>query len=526
MTEVMDRPQAALPLSVRAVDRAAGLLAGRGFGRRRFLYRFAVIGSALALDPLKFLTRPTPAYASVCGSGNTCSAGWSVFCCTINNGANTCPSGSYVAGWWKVDASAFCLGSARYYIDCNRLPGSSCNCRCNTTGCDHRRVCCNVFRYGQCNTHIGGVTEVVCRLITCTPPWKWDPSCGRTVRTDNETRSHSSRCLPGKNPTRIQIKYQDLGLVGSVLGAPTSYERDGVRNGRKRSYRNGMILWHRGDGTHEVHGPIADRYRGLDADAGPLGYPTTDQRAVGDGRGRYNRFENGSIYRRKDVGAHAVIGRTDNRYRNLGGPKGKLGYPTSDTREANGAGKVTDFQRGAIFVSSRTDPVEVTGAILQVLRARGGPRGSGLGFPLRPVRVFDDGRRIQDFERGLIAGPGRLRVYAVRQQIEDRYRDAGGIDGRWGYPTGHTERVEGAERGMESPFQKGRAYWSEATKTRWLRNGPILEKYLEEGGPAGERQLGYPKTDVVQLADGTEYVEFENGTITYNEATGPTVSQR
>ena len=32
----------------------------------------------------------------------------------INGGANTCPPGSFVAGWWKMGNSAFCRGDARY----------------------------------------------------------------------------------------------------------------------------------------------------------------------------------------------------------------------------------------------------------------------------------------------------------------------------------------------------------------------------------------------------------------------------
>ena len=518
MTEVMETQQSSLPLSVRAVDKAAGLLAGRGFDRRRFLYRFAVIGSALALDPLRFLTRPTPAYASVCGSGNSCDAGWSVFCCTINDGANTCPSGSYVAGWWKVDASAFCLGSPRYYIDCNRKPGSSCRCRCNTSGCDHRRVCCNVFRYGQCNTHIGGVTEVVCRLITCTPPWKWDPSCGRTVRTDPETRSHTSKCLPGKNPSRIEIKYQDLGLVGSVLGRPVTREKDATRNGRKRRYEDGIILWHKSVGAHEVHGKVAEFYRGFGGESGALGYPRTDQFRTGDNTGSAARFEKGSVYKRDGRAAKAVLGRSDTRYRELRGPSGKLGYPTSNTTAIED-GYVTKFADGAIYQSARTDAVEVRGAVLDVLESRGGPTGSRLGFPLKPVRVYDDGGRVQDFEHGLIAGPGRRRVFAVRQQIETRYRRSGGTSGAWGYPTSHTERVAGARHGMESGFQGGTAYWSEATGTRFL-HGPILARYLEEGGPAGG--LGYPTSDVETTTTGLQRASFERGVITYEPTTGQT----
>ena len=504
-------PQA--PLSVRVVDKAAGLLAGRGSTRRRFLYRLAVVGSALAVDPLRFITRPTPAYASVCGSGNSCGDGWSVFCCTINNGANTCPDGSFVAGWWKVNASAFCLGSPRYYIDCNRTPGSSCNCRCNSVGCDNRRVCCNVFRYGQCNTQIGGVTEVVCRLITCTPPWEWDPSCGRTVRTDEETRSHSSGCLPGQNPTRIEIKYQDLGLTGSVLGRPTDRERLAPDDGRRRSYDRGAIYWHRSTGAHEVHGAIAARYRLVGAAGGDLGYPLTDHLQIRDGSGAYSRFQRGAIYQRTGRTAHAVLSRADGRYWDLGGPRGLLGYPVGSTIATNGAGMVTNFERGAIFYSAATPPLEVTGAVLALYRSRGGPRGSGLGFPIAAMEKYDDGGRLQRFYRGLIAGPAPTRVFLVQHLFAERYLNTGGPQGRWGYPTGSTERPPGLDEGWQSRFQNVAAYWSPRTEVRVLF-GPILRRFREENGPAGN--LGFPTTNVHTFASGLQRAQFEHGTITYD----------
>ncbi|HSK98390.1 MAG TPA: hypothetical protein VK891_17315, partial [Euzebyales bacterium] len=370
MTATAPRPRPEVParrladarprpsLAVRVVDRISQVLTRRSTTRRGFLVRAAVVGSALAVDPLGYILKPGTAYASVCGSSSTCGGGWSAFCCTINGGANTCPDYAYVAGWWKVDASAFCLGAPRYYIDCNRRPGRSCSCRCASGGgCDRRRVCCNVFRYGQCNTQIRGVTQVVCRVITCTPPWQWDPACGRTVRTSDATRTHTSACLPGTNPTRIQIKYLDLGLVGSALGRPDGRERTAARGGRKRRYATGMILWHRNHGAHAVHGPVARLYRASGAETGPLGYPRTDHRSVGDGSGQVVRFERGSIYRRFGGHTRMVLTRADRRYRQLGGPRGRLGYPTSNTGAANGSGTVTRFEHGAIFMSPDTDPV-------------------------------------------------------------------------------------------------------------------------------------------------------------------------
>ena len=528
MTDLQHADDAKQPLAVRAVERAAKLLAGKGSTRRRFLYRAAVVGSAVAADPLGYVMKPGTAYASVCGPGSKCSDGWSVFCCTINQGANTCPDSSYVAGWWKVDSSAFCLGSARYYIDCNRRPGKTCNCRCNTTGCDHRRVCCNVFRYGQCNTHIGGVTEVVCRIVTCTPPWEWDPACGRTVRTDNETRDHSSTCLPGKNPSKIEIKYQDMGLVGSVLGSPIAREQPTFdRAGRRRRYENGLIISRAGHGTYAIHGPVFRRYQDMRTESGLLGYPLSDHVPTGDGNGVSVRFENGSIYRHPQTGARSVLARSDTRYRAIGGPRGVLGYPVSHTRrgDADRRGYVTDFQRGAIYVSSATDPVEVRGKILDIYRQRGGPLDSGLGYPkYRAGAATSEGGLKQRFETGMIVGPTATKLFVLRGEIFFRWLSTGQAEGEWGYPVSHTHVVEGTEGHINS-FVTLLAYWKSELGVHIIRRGPLLDRYMSEGGPTGD--FGFPITDHQTVdAMGLERVDFEGGFITYDPQTGDTEATR
>lgn len=157
-------------MSERIVTRLASGLFGKRASRRSFLTASALVGSAVAVDPWTFFTKPVSAYATVCGAGAACSDGWSVFCCTINHGANSCPPDSFVGGWWKADRSSFCCGSARYYIDCNARCGSSWRCHCNSTTCDQRRVACNQFRYGQCHQEISCYGPVVCRMVTCTPP--------------------------------------------------------------------------------------------------------------------------------------------------------------------------------------------------------------------------------------------------------------------------------------------------------------------------------------------------------------------
>jgi hypothetical protein len=197
-----------------------------GHNRRSFLTRVVVGASALSLDPFQFITRPASAYDVICGSGNTCGEGWSVFCCTINNGTNACPPGSFTAGWWKADNSSFCGGSARYYIDCNQSCSSPCSCYCPTGTCDNRRTCCNQFRYGQCNQQIACAGPVRCRMVSCTPPWVWDPSCTTSVATDNRTANHNAPCNnpappppPPPPPGALGMPWQAARNVNGRLAA-------------------------------------------------------------------------------------------------------------------------------------------------------------------------------------------------------------------------------------------------------------------------------------------------------------------
>jgi hypothetical protein len=188
-------------MSVRLVDRVSGLLAART-DRRGFLVRSAITGTALVAAPGAFVLRPTTAYAAVCScSGSSCACGslccdgYTEMCCTVT-GANRCPPGTFAGGWWKADGSGFCGDAPRYYIDCNVVPGQSpCGCGCANGDCGNRKSCCTVFRYGQCHQDIPNVTAIMCRVITCTPPWVFDPKCSTSPATDNGTRGHDRPCL-------------------------------------------------------------------------------------------------------------------------------------------------------------------------------------------------------------------------------------------------------------------------------------------------------------------------------------------
>jgi|GEM_PF-1224548 len=195
------------------VEKLSGALSAR-MSRRGFFARSAVVGSALAANPITYALTPTDAYAAICSCqgqgcecGSLCCDGYTEFCCTLT-GRNQCPPGSVLAGWWKVDGTGFCAGP-RYYMDCN-APCNGCGCgssgvcsgSCSGTGCgcangdcNNRKAGCTNFRYGQCNQGIPCLGPIICRLVTCIAPWEVDGTCTTTVRVDNATATHDRPCL-------------------------------------------------------------------------------------------------------------------------------------------------------------------------------------------------------------------------------------------------------------------------------------------------------------------------------------------
>jgi hypothetical protein len=200
-------------LATRVTETAARLLERR-LGRRSFISRATLAGSAMTVAPVGYLLRPVSAYAAICGCANqdcdcgqACCDGYTEFCCTLT-GENACPPGSVMAGWWKADGSGLCgPGAPRYYMDCNAPAGgpcgprgvtavaTNCGCRCGGGNCNNRVECCNAFRYGQCHQEIPCLGPIVCRVVTCSPPWQLDSTCSTTVATDNFTASHDAPCL-------------------------------------------------------------------------------------------------------------------------------------------------------------------------------------------------------------------------------------------------------------------------------------------------------------------------------------------
>lgn len=178
----------------------------RHSSRRDFLLRLAVVGSALAVAPLRYLLYPGPALAILAPPdcpGGLCANGYTGFCCEITPGhVNTCPEDTFPGGWWMcTDYSGRQLcadAGVRYYVDCNALLGRPFpgGCHCGDDNCDQYRINCNIFRYGQCNTEVPGVTAVVCRMVVCENPATIDGlHCSAALAVDDATCDQEAPCL-------------------------------------------------------------------------------------------------------------------------------------------------------------------------------------------------------------------------------------------------------------------------------------------------------------------------------------------
>jgi hypothetical protein len=470
--------------SQRIATAAAGLLERR-LSRRGLFARLAVVGSAVTTSGLDYVLHPGTAYASVCGSGNRCSSGWTAMCCTIHHGVNQCPPGSFPGGWWKAEGASLCGGKARYYVDCqaecthcgchgSHFCGEQCwDCKphCAHHGsCDERRVCHNVFRYGQCERGKHCAGPVMCRAISCTPPWKW-ANCSSAAATDQFTVSHSAPCLP--HWTAIQQRYTHMGSQGSVLGASVGGERR-VHHGHVQHYLHGRMYASAHTGAHWLTGKVLHHYVHFGETGSVLGFPVTDVETALDGKGTRARFQHGGIYHKPGGETHALWGPIWTKWRALDGTIGPLGYPTRDVSNLeHGAGNFCRFHGGAIYQATGNPPHVMYGAVAAKFH-RLGAEHSPVGLPIADQASAVDGKGVKGVE--VVCADGAI----------------AGVRG-------------GSPHGV------------------W---GPIYTTWNGQGRAAGE--LGFPLTDVVDvtLPDGPgQECRFEYGVATYDDSTGTVTIQ-
>jgi uncharacterized protein with LGFP repeats len=141
-----------------------------------------------------------------------------------------------------------------------------------------------------------------------------------------------------------------LGWENGPAGYPVTDE-SGTPDGRGRFNhftKGGSIYWSPESGAHVVYGGIRAKWEALGWENGPAGYPVTDESGTPDGRGRFNHFtKGGSIYWSPESGAHVVYGAIRARWESIGWERSNLGYPTSDEFDVPN-GRRVNFQNGYI----------------------------------------------------------------------------------------------------------------------------------------------------------------------------------
>jgi uncharacterized protein with LGFP repeats len=357
----------------------------------------------------------------------------------------------------------------------------------------------------------------------------------------------------------ISDKWLSLGGASGFLGQPTTAELiapDGV--GHYQDFQGGMILWSPADGAHEVHGAILGDYLNHGAEAGPLGYPQTDEQATAVGGGRCNRFDGGEVFWSPTTGAAELQGFIWLEYVHTASEtdahgtvvQNLLGLPTSDEMDVPGmpGARMNTFQGGNIYWStSSTNGAHVlygatVGEYLATANetdAYGTVVQSILGLPTNDEQDVPGvaGGRMTTFQGGTIYwSPATNGAHAVYGAIGAEYvhtaseTDAHGIvvHNALLLPTSDEQNVPGMPGARMMTFQGGNIYWStSSTNGAHALYGATVGEYLATAnetnayGTVVQTILGLPTSDEMDVPGvaGARMTPFQGGTIYWSSAT-------
>jgi uncharacterized protein with LGFP repeats len=317
----------------------------------------------------------------------------------------------------------------------------------------------------------------------------------------------------------IRDTWASLGWERSALRYPSTGELptpDGV--GRYNHFQNGSIYWTPSTGAREVRGSIRGTWSRLGWERSVLGYPLTNETGTPDGVGRFNHFERGSVYWTPSTGAREVRGSIRGTWSRLGWERSVLGYPlTNETGTPDGVGRFNHFERGSVYWTPSTGAREVRGSIRGTWSRLGWER-SVLGYPLTNETGTPDGvGRFNHFERGSVYWTPSTGAREVRGSIRGTWSRLGWERSVLGYPlTNETGTPDGV--GRFNDFQRGSIYWTPSTGA-WEVRGAIRDRWRQAGAEASP--LGYPTSDQRGTADGVGRTNsFERGAAYWTAATG------
>nr|WP_246324069.1 hypothetical protein [Petropleomorpha daqingensis] len=306
--------------------------------------------------------------------------------------------------------------------------------------------------------------------------------------------------------------YAGLGGATSALGEPSGALQGSSASGFTQSFQNGRVLDGPDTTPHAVLGPMLVAYDAAGAQAGALGWPTSEQTVAASGT-VFQRFENGYLVV-TGAGARTVLGDLADGWQGLGAADGALGDPTGNRTAIPSGGWQQAFTGGTLLTTPGTGTSAVLGDIATAYAAAGGPTGP-LGAPVGSRYATPSSGWTQAFQNGRIHYSPTTGAHAVLAPLSAAYDALMGESGVLGYPTG--DRTATAGSGWAQTFQNGRLSWSATTGARTVL-GQIATAYAALGGEAGS--LGYPTGDRYPTPNNGWTQAFQNGRIHYSPTTG------
>lgn len=246
------------------------------------------------------------------------------------------------------------------------------------------------------------------------------------------------------------------GAIGGVVAANTwlgdcltgEYN---VAGGVAQDFRFGRVFSN-GKDAFPVAGAIGGSYQADGGAGGALGLPTSGELGAPDGRGRFQKFQNGFVYFTPQTGAHAIKGDILGEWAKQGYERGPLGYPVADeVKTPNKDGFVQGFEIGAMY-SSKAGTNAVQGLIMGKYGQLGFEDG-WLGFPKTSEIGVKDLGKFNEFEGGNIYWSPLSGAWAIRNgPMFDAWKSVGYENGKLGFPTGDEFPIQG---GVQQNFQLG-----------------------------------------------------------------------
>lgn len=193
-------------------------------------------------------------------------------------------------------------------------------------------------------------------------------------------------------------KYSTSKWLGPATTGANSIKDGGTWQG----FKNGIIMWSPASGAHISVGATRGVWAQQGYENGPLGYPTSDEIALGDGV--YQTYQGGTIYWSPSTGAYALASDYAARYNEAQGTS-VLGFPTSGrVTGLKDGGSFQNFQKGA-FISNPTVGVRLSVGATRNAWASTGFESGKLGYPTTDNYVIADGSTVQDYQGGRITVP-------------------------------------------------------------------------------------------------------------------------